>query len=78
MRMFLGVLSAVAFLLASRRFYLTENVGYDIGGLFLLLVGIQLFVAAAIFHEHRESRKPKPPASAEGKDGVDESLPHSR
>jgi len=78
MRMFFGVLSALAFLLASRRFYLTESVGYDIGGLFLLLVGIQLFVAAAIFHEHHESRKPKPPAPAEGNKAVDESLPPSR
>lgn len=75
MRMFFGVLSAVAFLLASRRFSLTEHVGYDIGGLFLLLVGIQLFVAAAIFHEQHESRKPKPPAPAAGDKGVDESLP---
>jgi hypothetical protein len=78
MRIFFGVLSALAFLLASRRFYLTESVGYDIGGLFLLLVGIQLFIAAAIFHEHHESRKPKPPTPAEVNKGVDESLPHSR
>jgi hypothetical protein len=70
MRFFFGILSALAFLLASRRFYLTESVGYDIGGLFLLLVGIQLFVAAAIFHEQHESRKPKRPAPEEGKDGV--------
>jgi hypothetical protein len=76
--MFFGVLSAVAFLLASRRFYLTESVGYDIGGLFLLLVGIQLFVAAAIFHEQHESRKPKRPASAEGQNRADESLPPSQ
>lgn len=72
MRIFFGVLSAVAFLLASRRFYLTEHVGYDIGGLFLLLVGIQLFVVAAIFHEQHESRKPKPPDSAESKHGPEE------
>ncbi len=78
MRMFFGVLSALAFLLASRRFYLTESVGYDIGGLFLLLIGIQLFIAAIVFHEQHESRKPKRPASAEGKDRVDESLPPSR
>lgn len=78
MRMFFGVLSALAFLLASRRFYLTESVGYDIGGLFLLLVGIQLFIAAAIFHEHHESRKPKPPAPTEDNKGVDESHPPSR
>jgi hypothetical protein len=76
--MFFGVLSAVAFLLASRRFYLTEHVGYDIGGLFLLLVGIQLFVAAAIFHEQHESRKPKPPAPSAGKNGVAEPLPPSQ
>lgn len=68
MRMFFGVLSALAFLLASRRFYLTESVGYDIGGLFLLLIGIQLFIAAAIFHEQRESRKSKPPASSQGQE----------
>ena len=78
MRIFFGVLSSVAFLLASRRFYLTESVGYDIGGVFLLLVGIQLFVAAAVFHEHHESRKPKPQVSADGKDGADESFPHGR
>ncbi|MBM4139369.1 MAG: hypothetical protein FJ244_07855 [Nitrospira sp.] len=72
MRIFFGVLSAVAFLLASRRFYLTENVGYDIGGLFLLLAGIQLFAAAAIFHEQHASRKPKPPVSAESKHGPEE------
>ena len=72
MRIFFGVLSVVAFLLASRRFYLTENIGYDIGGLFLLLVGIQLFVAAAIFHEHHESRQPKPPVSAERTDRAEE------
>jgi hypothetical protein len=75
--MFFGVLSALAFLLASRRFYLTESVGYDIGGLFLLLVGIQLLVAAVIFHEHHESRKLKPPIPVGGKHEADESLPHS-
>lgn len=78
MRMFFGVLSALAFLLASRRFYLTESVGYDIGGLFLLLIGIQLFIAAIVFHEQHEGRKPERPASVEGKDGADESLPPSR
>jgi hypothetical protein len=77
MRLFFGVLSALAFLLASRRFYLTESAGYDIGGLFLLLIGIQLFIAAIVFHEQHENRKQKPPAPDEGKDGVDESLPPS-
>ena len=78
MRMFFGILSALSFLLASRRFYLTEQVGYDIAGLFLLLIGIQLFIAAAVFHEHHENRQPKPPASEKGSDGVDQSVPHSR
>jgi len=68
MRVFFGILSALAFLLASRRFYLTESVGYDIGGLFLLLIGIQLFIAAVVFHEQHESRKPKPPASSQGQE----------
>jgi hypothetical protein len=72
MRIFFGVLSALVFLLASRRFYLTESFGYDIGGLFLLLVGIQLFVAAAVFHEHHERRKPKPPVSVESVPCTDE------
>lgn len=76
MRLFFGVLSAVAFLLASRRFYLTESVGYDIGGVFLLLVGIQLFVAAVIFHEHHETRKPKPPVSVESAIGPDDQDSH--
>jgi hypothetical protein len=60
MRIFLGVLSALSLLLAARRFYLSENVGYDIGALFLLLIGIQLFVAALLVHEHQESRARKP------------------
>lgn len=55
---FLG-LSLVAILLASRRFYRFENVGNDTGGLFLLLIGIQLLVTAAIFYEHHESRASK-------------------
>ena len=73
MRIFLGVLSALAFLLASRRFYRSENVGYDIGGLFLLLIGIQLLIGAALFHEHHESRTPKGSASAKTHDDTDSS-----
>jgi len=52
---FLG-LSVVAILLANKRFTRFETVGYDSGALFLLLVGIQLLVTAAIFYEHHESR----------------------
>lgn len=59
---FLG-LSVLAILLAGRRFALSEQIGYDVGALFLLLSGIQLLIAAAVFHEQHESRTPKPPAS---------------
>lgn len=69
---FLG-LSLVAILLASRRFYRFENVGNDTGGLFLLLIGIQLLVTAAIFYEHHESRNSKS-SSSEKKDRSSPSL----
>ena len=65
MRIFLGLLAVVAILLASRRFSLSESVGYDIGALFLLLIGIQLLITAALIHENQESRTPKPPVSAD-------------
>ena len=65
MRIFLGLLAVVAILLASRRFSLSESVGYDIGALFLLLIGIQLLITAALIHESQESRTPKPPTSAD-------------
>jgi hypothetical protein len=61
MRIFFGVLSALAFWFASRRFARSEEVGYDIGALFLLLIGIQLFITAVLFHEQHQSRTPKPP-----------------
>ena len=72
MRIFFGVLSAIAFFLASRRFALSENVGYDIGALLLLLIGIQLFIAAALFHEQHQRRTPTPP-DATGKNEEEES-----
>lgn len=68
MRIFFGVLSALAFWFASRRFALSENVGYDIGALFLLLIGIQLFIAAALFHEQHQSRTPRPSVSTDKKE----------
>lgn len=72
MRIFFGVLSALAFWFASRRFARSEEVGYDIGALFLLLIGIQLFITAALFHEQHQSRTSKPPASPD-KDRGEES-----
>jgi hypothetical protein len=68
MRIFFGVLSALAFWFASQRFARSEEVGYDIGALFLLLIGIQLFITAALFHEQHLNRTPKPPVSTD-KDG---------
>jgi len=74
MRIFFGILSALAFWFASRRFARSEEVGYDIGALFLLLIGIQLLITAALFHEQHLNRTSKPPAST-GKDGGEESSP---
>jgi hypothetical membrane protein len=68
MRFVLLGLSVLAILMASRRFYRSEHVGYDVGALFLLLIGIQLLVAAGIFHEHHESRTRKPSASDKNQD----------
>ncbi|MCP9448489.1 MAG: hypothetical protein NNA21_00295 [Nitrospira sp.] len=56
MRIVLLGLSALAIGLATRRFYLTEHIGYDVGALFFLLVGIQLLVAAMLFGERSESQ----------------------
>ncbi|MEM4414327.1 MAG: hypothetical protein QXD59_08630 [Candidatus Caldarchaeum sp.] len=56
MRIVLLGLSALAVGLATRRFYLTEHIGYDVGALFLLLVGIQLLVAAMLFGERSETQ----------------------
>lgn len=63
MRIFFGVLSALAFWFSSRRFARSEEVGYDIGALFLLLIGIQLFITAVLFYEQHQTRTLKPPAS---------------
>jgi hypothetical protein len=65
MRIFLGLLAAVAILLANRRFFRSESVGYDVGALFLLLIGIQLLITAALIHQSQESRTPKSPTSAD-------------
>jgi hypothetical protein len=65
MRSVLLSLSALAVGLATRRFYLTEHIGYDVGALFFLLIGIQLFVAAMLFGERSDSQDhPTPPSSA--------------
>jgi len=71
---FLG-LSAVAILLATRRFTRFETVGYDEGALFLLLIGIQLLVTAAIFYEHHESRTSKLASSGRDQEGASKSSP---
>ena len=53
MRMFFGVLSAVAFLLASRRFYLTESVGYALSA---TLLGLCIAVVALIGNGYLQRR----------------------
>ncbi|MCP9455283.1 MAG: hypothetical protein NNA18_04125 [Nitrospira sp.] len=55
MKILLLGLAALAIGLATRRFYLTEHIGYDVNALFLLLVGIQLLVAAMLFGERNEN-----------------------
>lgn len=59
MRIFLFVLSIVALLLATRQFSISEQTGQFKGALFLLLIGIQLLVTAALISEHREERTKK-------------------
>ena len=68
MRIFLFVLSALSLLLAAHRFYLAEGTGQHKGGLFFLLIGIQLLVAAALIGGHREERTSKPSTAAEKED----------
>ncbi|MCP9463666.1 MAG: hypothetical protein QXI19_09670 [Candidatus Caldarchaeum sp.] len=76
MRIVLLGLSALAVGFATRRFYLTEHVGYDIGALFFLLVGIQLFVAAMLFGERSDAQDhPSPPSAPNSKDHQEEINP---
>ncbi len=65
MRIFLFTLSIVSLLLAAHQFSLTEQTGQFKGALFLLLIGIQLLIAAALISEHREERTRKPSTSAD-------------
>lgn len=59
MRIFLFILSALSLLLAAHRFYLAEGTGQHKGGLFFLLIGIQLLIAAALIGGHQEERTSK-------------------
>ena len=63
MRIFLFLCSALSLLLAAHRFSLAEHTGQHKGGLFFLLIGIQLLIAAALIGGHREDRAPKSPTS---------------
>ncbi len=60
MRIFLFVLSIISLLLAAHQFALTEQTGQFKGALFLLLIGIQLLIAAALISQHREECARKP------------------
>ncbi|MBK9308943.1 MAG: hypothetical protein IPM58_18045 [Nitrospira sp.] len=73
MRIFLFVLSIISLLLAAHQFSLTEQTGQFKGALFLLLIGIQLLIAAALISQHREecSRKPSTSANKEQRIGAD-------
>lgn len=63
MRIFLFLCSALSLLLAAHRFSLAEHTGQHKGGIFFLLIGIQLLIAAALIHSHREEHTPKSPTS---------------
>ena len=65
MRIFLFLCSALSLLLAAHRFSLAEHTGQHKGGLFFLLIGIQLLIAAALIGGHREDRISKSPRSTE-------------
>jgi hypothetical protein len=67
MKIFLFLCSALSLLLAAHRFSLAEHTGQHKGGLFFLLIGIQLLIAAALIGGHREDRAPKSPTAAEKK-----------
>lgn len=68
MRIFLFLCSALSLLLAAHRFSHAEHTGQHKGGLFFLLIGIQLLIAAALIHSHREERTTKLPQSTEKED----------
>ncbi|GEM_PF-1810176 len=68
MRIFLFLCSALSLLLAAHRFSLAEHAGQHKGGIFFLLIGIQLLIAAALIHSHREERTTKSPTSTEKED----------
>jgi hypothetical protein len=68
MRIFLLLSSALSLLLAAHRFSIAESTGQHKGGLFFLLIGIQLLIAAALVHDHRESQTPKSTPLAEKED----------
>ncbi|UVT16796.1 MAG: hypothetical protein H8K04_04380 [Nitrospira sp.] len=63
MRIFLCVLSVLSLLLAAQRFSVAEHTGQHKGGLFFLLIGIQLLIAAALISGHREEQASKSPTS---------------
>ncbi len=68
MRIFLFLCSAISLLLAAHRFSLAEGTGQFKGGLFFLLIGIQLLIAAALIGDHREDRISKSPPLAQEED----------
>ena len=69
MRIFLFLCSALSLLLAAHRFSLAEHTGQHKGGLFFLLIGIQLLIAAALIGGHREDCAPKSSTSSENEEG---------
>ena len=71
------ILSALSLLLAAHRFYLAEPTGQHKGGLFFLLIGIQLLIAAALISGHREEQTSKSPKATDKGDN-DEAEPSAR
>ena len=68
MRSFLFLCSAISLLLAAHRFSLAEGTGQFKGGLFFLLIGIQLLIAAALIGGHREDRTTNSPKATDKED----------
>lgn len=68
MRIFLFLCSAISLLLAAHRFSVGEHTGQLKGGLFFLLIGIQLLIAAALIGGHRDDHASKSPPSTEKED----------